>query len=373
MDIDLDRMEHVGLDLAVGDQFSLDIEAADFSFSTAGFPLQDDPADFLTDIDTEFNDVAGTNLVEFTVLEIDDLYYRIEGKRWDGETNTLVPFPENANANDVWMAGFGRYGLGMPLPSSIVGGFGHEAIRANAIPGPIITKDWKIYSAWDKTLGFVFTEGFDIFAEALSTVVFTDEGEFIDFRSSLTDDPIIVSSWAGTATTAGGYETKVSLNWDIGTLQNETWSDPYNYTGWRWNGTHNEWVVDEGVNEGWEYRNINTTGLLELIVSYDNKGVFNSLSLTGSIKVDFLTHRVENNGPLEINGPLGVELTEINVQIKSTFTPFVESTTTTTSETTTSESEEDTGGDAGVDLPGFELYIGLTALFGLIFIRRKKY
>jgi hypothetical protein len=81
---------------------------------------------------------------------------------------------------------------------------------------------------------------------------------------------------------------------------------------------------------------------------------------------------VENNGPLEINGPLGVEVTGIDLLIKSTFTPFVEATTTESTTTSGESSSESESESAGVDLPGFELYIGITALLGLIFIRRKK-
>ncbi|MHA2251763.1 MAG: hypothetical protein ACXAD7_15470 [Candidatus Kariarchaeaceae archaeon] len=370
IDIDLDRVEYVGLELEVGDKYSISVDEASMSPATYRFNPQDDPINALVDVKEGMEGAVDTKLFEFEVMEIDDLYYRVEGSLWNGSELVPVPDPNDPNNIDVWMVGFGKLFPPVPLPGAAFGNLGNQAQRLGSLPGPIVTKDWKIYAAWDKTMGYVFETGVIAFLEILEEidVGFADD---VDLFSSITDDPQIVGSYTGSETALGGFDTSLDLNWDAGIWANDSWAYWSNQSYWLPDGT---FVPMPPVwEEGWKVVEIDTTGTLNLDVLYDEWGVLDEFSISGHIKFD-----IKETNSTHVIQDWGVELSNIVFSLKSEFTPVTPRTseTTDTSDTTTDTtdtSDSDTSEDSpGFDLPGFEIYLSIISFIGLVFYSKRR-
>lgn len=319
VDIDLNRKENKPLYVEVGDTFTVDIDDLGFDYSLSGLS-GNDSAGLSEELDNIRNSMAGLvgqTLIDFEVVDIDGLWYQVEGFVYDGELDEMVavPGPDTTGDVELWMLGFGRLGPGMPQ-NFMFGGFGESSFgpdvrRAANLPGIVVTPDWQIYQAWDLTettaaeLGSeLFVNILEIGAEASQT---DDNSDWIDFSSSTTDTPVFDASFSSTVD-ANGYSVMASLDVDMVIEENNTWGY------WYYNETSGE---DYFVEDGWSWNNVAIDGFGSITTDYDLYGTFEGVSVSGQFTVS--TQYEDSDG---YSGAATVSVSNARADISVNYVPL---------------------------------------------------
>jgi hypothetical protein len=178
--ISFDRKESRPLQLDVGDKWELSVKQLGFDYSLSGFDptQQNEIADQLDQIDSQISSIEGTKILSLEVKEIDGLYYRVDGQVYDPETESMMTLSDFTDGVDLWMNGFGpvhyrgfgfaSLGGGLTISTCYYDYYGYEVCESSGpsfngftdeeikrvlnFPGIVMTPDWDIYQAWDKTI-----------------------------------------------------------------------------------------------------------------------------------------------------------------------------------------------------------------------------
>ncbi len=373
IDLDMDSKVNTPVAVEVGDTFSYTITDASFGYDTAGFPPEEDVDGMLTMIQNNFTAYEGITVAEFKVIEVDQMYYRVTGEVYNESSDSYFTIPEAGN--EIWMVGFGKIGPGMPMNMLIGNDFGDggdnppdlalstvltaDEIRMHASPGFVISKDYDIYSAWDKTMDYTVGVGattfFEGFEQAISEI---DMEHFFEIKifSSTTDEAVFVAGMDGGETADGGYSSDLSINWDVGIWQNETRFED------RWDEFGNWYEVAVGY-RGME---VNTTGAFSFETAYDFTGAHDFVKLDGYVNVD--VRGFNENGT---EGSFELSISDFILKLDGTMTRVIPIDTSSDTTTPTTDTTDDT--DDTLDLPGFELVSAVLAFsFVTMVIRRRK-
>lgn len=368
IDISLARTENINVAVEVGDTFDLGISQATFDFATTGFGGgSEDPTGILNEIKSNFTSLVGQNLLELEVIETKGMYYRVDGTMWNGTGEPRVPI---ADGGEAWMVGFGRMGPGMGM-NLAMGGSGnqmsalglnslisHDELRTHLAPGFVVSEDYEIYSAWDKTMTFAMETGLTTFLAAMAEIEEYSyaNGEFFQLRSSVSEDPVVVAGYTGGETADGGYSTDVTINWDVEVDENRTAGYEY------WDGFN--WIF---VAEGWRHNTVESSGALRMQTAYTNHGDFDFWKMDGFVNV----HVIESNETGQLVD-VTVSISNFILEFDGTMTRVNPIVDTTTSDLTTDDPGTTDEEPPALDLPGFELGFALLAFASVAFVVRRR-
>lgn len=385
IDLDVDAKVNTPVAVEVGDTFSYTITDASFGFDTSGFPPEEDFPGVLTSIQNNFTAYEGMTVAEFEVIEVDQMYYRVTGEIYNETDGSTFTIPDAGN--EIWMVGFGKIGPGMPMNMLIGSDFGDDGgddggdgggdpglglntflsadeVRLHVSPGFVTSKDYDIYSAWDKTMNYVVSVGATTFLEGFEQAVGDMDMENpFDIRifSSTTDEPVFVAGMSGGETADGGYSSDLSISWDVGIWQNET----------TWEYSYDEFGYETKTAVGYRGLEVNTTGAFSFETAYDSTGAHDFASFDGYINVEvrgFNENGTEGTGEISISDfilKIDGSMTRVN--------PIITDDDTTTTTTTTPADDDTTDDEPLIDLPGFELVSAVLAFsFVTMVIRRRK-
>jgi hypothetical protein len=288
------------------------------------------------------------------------------------------------NHTDFWFAGFGRYGPGMPIPSgdpartiderwvedpeNMNGGYyiwPTISTRERALPGPVVTPDWEIYTSWDLTLGFVaqfYQETGIKLLQILENI--TDD---VRIFSSTSEDPNLSLTFTGGQNADDSYSWDLDASADVGIWVNDT------YTNEEWNDTSMDYVNVTYV----DITQVTVDGTANVGVDYDKDGRLTQMAATASFVLNVTnwnaTH-LEGSGEVSISN-LGVTLTATHTLVdRSTDTSDSSSTgTSDTSDTSDTNTDGTSGSDTTpqIDLPGFELFAVTLSLLGMVAVMTR--
>lgn len=373
----------------VGDTFSLDVSKADFTYSTSGIPNPQEVTDVIESIKTLANDAVGTHLIELEVKEVHGMYYRVEGSMFNGTGKPRVNIPDGPG--EAWMVGFGRLGPGMPLPLGSTNNSDNtgtsalslnilsdsEERRMHAAPGFVVSEDWKIYNAWDKTLGFLGATALTQVASVIDDLGSNGPKELLFLGSKSTNDPVLGVTMDAGETTDGGYQSTLTAGFDV-KLELNTTDDRYDYYD-----SYDELGNLRGYYpfDTHEYSHFTVQAELDaaLSSSYTKHGDFDKASFTfdGSLSVNMLEEYkyVHDNdtyegylaGHYETNtwGPASISISNLVFEVDGTMTrinPIVDPVDSPSSSET-----------PGFSLPGFELFYAIASVsFVTLVITRKR-
>jgi len=366
IDIDLAQTVYHGLDVSVGDTFSLKVSDAGFDYSTSSSDanVKSQLDQILSWVDGNMTNQIGNEILQFKVVEVRGLYYSIEGTVTDGNGGTQAFPAKDGVFNDFWMSGFARFGPGMPIPTSDPAKTFHfadvynttsgyydyiqtsqlEPLRNRAFPGPFATADFGIFHAWDKTLTYVVS----LFNGELQTGIqaLEDVQGQIQFSSSTTADPIVTVAFNSDSSANHYAGWELSTNWDV-----SVWG----------NSTGNDTVPS--------YTEVSTTGNLALAVDYNNT-VLQDISLNGGF--DFNVTQYNSSTTQYVTG--SVSNLVFKLSVTTSVTPYVPPTPTSSTNTTVSSGGSSTSsGGLGLPLPGFEFVGALLAVISIgTFVNLKK-
>jgi hypothetical protein len=383
IDIDLVKEEHTPLDVLVGDTFELEVDYAGFTYSGLGNAADPEFTNDLDNIQGNMTNAIGNILIEFEVVEVDGLYYSVQGSLYN-DTGARIDFPEmEENRTDFWFAGFGRYGPGMPIPTGdpartiderwiedpedmIDGGYYEwltTPIRQRALPGPVVTPDWEIYSAWDLSLGFVAQFYQETGIKLLQLLEETTDD--VQIFSSTSDDPDLSITFTGGQNADDSYSWDLNVDADVGLWVNDTYTDYY------WNGTHDVEETHTRITQ------IAVDGDANVGVDYDEDGRLTQMAASANFVLNVTnwnaTH-LEGSGEITVND-LGVTLVATHTLVDRPVDTSNTSDTSGTSDTSDTSDSSDTTDDGAttpqVDLPGFELFAVSISLLGMVTIMTR--
>jgi hypothetical protein len=286
------------------------------------------------------------------------------------------------NHTDFWFAGFGRYGPGMPIPSgdpartiderwvddpeSMTGGYyiwPTIATRERAIPGPVVTPDWEIYSSWDLTLGFVA----QFYQETGIKLLQILENMTDDVRifSSTSDDPNLSLTFTGGQNADDSYSWDLDVTADVGVWTNDTYyGEFYNETSGQNEENTSEVFVDTVQ--------VTVDGTANVGVDYDKDGRLTQMGASASFVLNVTQWNatdLEESGEVSISN-LGVTLTATHTLVERTTDTSDSSSTgsSDTSDTSDTNTDSTAGSDTTpqIDLPGFELFAATLSLLGMV-------
>jgi hypothetical protein len=142
IDFVFDDLRNVGINVSVGDEYSVSLSDYNFDFALTGEAeeLEDD----LTELDTELTNLEAVDaLIKMTVTEVSGLYYKTTVEVYNSTTT------EFDDMGEQWFVGFGRVGYGAVSGTGMVG-------FATAITGPVVTPDFTLWRSWDATMVSIF-------------------------------------------------------------------------------------------------------------------------------------------------------------------------------------------------------------------------
>jgi hypothetical protein len=369
----------------VGDTFELTVDTAGFDYAVSGSA---DNSEFTSGLDAvkgNMTNAVGNVLIEYEVVAVDGLYYSVQGSVFN-DTSPRMPLPEmTENHTDFWFAGFGRYGPGMPIPTgdpartiderwvddpnSMEGGYyiwPTIATRERALPGPVVTPDWDIYSSWDLTLGFVAQFYQETGIKLLQ--ILEDVTDDVRIFSSTSDDPNLSITFTGGQNADDSYSWDLDVAADVGIWVNDTYyGEFYNTTSMQWEENTSEVYVDTFQ--------VSVDGSANVGVDYDKDGRLTQMGASASFVLNVTqwnaTH-LEESGEVSISN-LGVTLsaTHTLVDRPSTTTDSSSTDTSGTSDTSNTDgTNTDTSSDGAttpeLNLPGFEFIAVTLSLLGMV-------
>lgn len=414
-DISLDAgdIENTMPIVEVGDEFSLTFSEFGFDYTSSGIPVE--VLDFVDELKANITAEVGTTLVNIEVLETHGMYYRIGVEVYNFTDGTYFDPVET----EAWMVGFGRAGPGMPLP--LFGDSGdsyyydlglniasHDEIRRYAVPGVVVSKDYEIYAAWDKTISFLTSTGMTAFLAALEEMDAMEPD--VDIDNSLgTGSPLMALVYDYGETSDGGYENTMTGTMDVDfwmyddqvwydSVWNESlgaWEQYYeeSYGGyerywdgddyyyewnpylWGWKWQYNETAGNWQDLYTWEERTVTVDGGMAMSSLYDNSGAFDEFSVT--MDMDMTVDVIGENGTI-VDASLSISnfIFTLDGSIDR-VNPYVPPEDTDTNGTDTDANNTDgnnTGTEDGpaLDLPGFEFVSVLSMAFIAVYARRIK-
>ncbi len=364
-DIDIGTKEHKEVAVAVGDTFALTVSEANFNFVTAAIGNDMDKNDLdalLSDIKGNFTQLVGETLIDFKVVEVDQMYYRVEGSVFNGTDQPRIEFPEDNE--EIWMVGFGRFGPGMPQNMLEMGpvstsDYSSAEVKRHAMPGFVVSEDYDIYAAWDKTFDFLSKSAAISALDVLSQLpgLIDDPEDYLSFYSSTTDYPILNNDVTGATTSDGGYKTSINYSWDIMMDMNDTYNESY------YDPINDTWYEVPT----WDYFVANTSGQISAVSIYDNTGAYKEFTLSGGFDFGM---KVFNATAME--GDLSISISDIVFSLDGNMTRVTPISTTNSTNTSTNGNVTTSSDTPLLNLPGFEFYITIFAIFVAIPIFRKR-
>jgi len=379
-DFDLARIEHKELDLHVGDTYALKTSGAGMNFqvNSTNATITQNVTDQLGNIKSNMTAKVDTNIMKFTVVAIDGLYYSVEGFTYD-ENGTKTAFPaHDGYYDDHWFVGFGTNMMQVaeyPTQTYVLNSTGDPTnermpLRQRAEVGPIVTEDYNIYDGYDDTVNMLFSAIYSNFWDALMS-------------SAVTDPDVVPSSSTGglptsslTVFNANGYDYAYGLNFNIDIRLS------YNST----------YIDADGISHDF---NANFTYVADgsSLVGY-NHGIIEDISIYGSLNYSEVYYGDITPDQITVN------ITDFHIDLTGNFTsnyiapPDTNPTSPTTgpSSPTTTDNNSDnnnqrsspdeattpTTGDPVVnntntpELPGFSLLISFVSLVSLIFVAKYR-
>jgi hypothetical protein len=370
------KTENVPVLVEVGDTFDIKVSDAGFDFTTSGFNPDDNPTDEMTAIQSQMDALIGETFVSMEVVETHGMYYRITGSLRVNETyNEPIP----GGDGEAWMVGFGRLGPGAMMNMAFNDNGGDDyyydpyyALGLNSItqaerrvysaPGFVVSADWDIYAAWDKTVAFAASFGLTTFLEVLQNI---EEDADFWIASSTDDTPDITAVWNGGVNANGGYTTAFTVTADFVQYENRTednggyWEDYYTY------------VQNPDT---WHSNLVKVQGTVGLDSTHTKDGDLDYFKATADFRIEVYEEWSEWDGTVTTHGPVVVNIENGVVEFDATMTrvnPIVSTTTTepTSGSTTSGGSSSDA---PALDLPGFEFYLSIMSFIAVAFISKKR-
>lgn len=364
------------LPISVGDVLTYGLESAAWDGSFSG-----DFADGQEGFDeakAEIEDFVGNDIIQFTITDIEGLYYEADIHVYDEAIGGLVLEEEG-----VWFNGFSNpdtffYALAfaavfdigampqLPTEYGIEQSVKDFGPGAEAIPmGPVSVPDWEIYNSVSLTIEAILDQIEDAMLNAVAELeeMASDDGWDLDIRSSTGDDPQL-----GIHTLHGlndGYNIRqigfaVDVEVEIHQSDNDTWYDYY-----------------EG-HDVWEYSEFDLLTTVKSMVGfgmvYSENGILQAIELDFELFIDIDQHDEwydywGNSGGSDSDGTM-----DIDTNTYVTKTGYTGPRPADGIDVTLSEGGDTDIGDTGDDalLPGFELLVAVLSLSGLVMLARKR-